>query len=475
MTQTFKLSQNHHEGVRITTNFLLSKWKNGKWLNNFVSKDVATRKSSSDFPSVDWECDDSKTKAVISCEFKPATEKKRGVLTGLGQAIAYLNNADASYLIAPATIDGFDMETYLKETFKNSIKGKLPVGLISFDFDHIKGEYRNIRLSVDIDPSLKCKNQSLKKGKVSYWAIWRDNPTIGVIRFLESCALKTNDTKDKRWEYFFDNYYAPPKTRKNLNPITNDLYMFDPQGNYQIPFDGKKRTIRKYRTKKLTRSQIIKQGKYASVKNDDGKVAKDKLYYFNNISKKETLSQADYMQLLANHGWEDDMHENIYKDYKKNYKNFCSHMCLINEDWSTTPLGDKFLQNVQVIINKTNNINTQSDLSNDELAKILLVQGEHHNLILDLLDAQLAIPEDDDVKTVMQKCEKYMDAKGFLPRNPERKTTGRRKFLQSEKQLWKHLKLIKDNKESNLLTFDMTKIDKLIDSFYKDYGEIYKQ
>ena len=76
MNKELKLSQNHHEGVRITTNFLLSKWKSSEWLNNFVTKDVATRKPSPDFPSVDWECDDSKTNAVISCEFKPATETK---------------------------------------------------------------------------------------------------------------------------------------------------------------------------------------------------------------------------------------------------------------------------------------------------------------------------------------------------------------------------------------------------------------
>ena len=74
----------------------------------------------------------------------------------------------------------------------------------------------------------------------------------------------------------------------------------------------------------------------------------------------------------------------------------------------------------------------------------------------------------------IEKCAKYMDAKGFLPRNPNRKTTGDRKFLQAEKQLWGHLGLMEENKKTNLLSFNNVKIEKLVDEFYKHYGTVYK-
>ena len=150
-------------------------------------------------------------------------------------------------------------------------------------------------------------------------------------------------------------------------------------------------------------------------------------------------------------------------------------MNLISGDYEVTTLGQQFVNNCLNIIEETKgNLQVQSDSLNDELAKILLVSGKHHNLILDLQDAQLAIPENDDRKTVIRKCELYMDAKGFLPRNPNRKTTGDRKFLQAEKQLWGHLGLMKENKKTNLLSFDDEKLQKLIEEFYEEYNEVYK-
>ena len=150
-------------------------------------------------------------------------------------------------------------------------------------------------------------------------------------------------------------------------------------------------------------------------------------------------------------------------------------MNFISGDYKVTPLGQLFVNNCLKIIEETkDNLQDQSDRLNEELAKIVLVSGKHHNLILDLLDAQLAIPEDDDLRTIIEKCENYMDAKGFLPRNPNRKTTGDRQFLTAEKQLWGHLGLMKESKTTNLLSFNNEKIGKLIEEFYEHYETVYK-
>ena len=52
-----------------------------------------------------------------------------GILTGLGQCIAYLNKAHASILVCPSKVmDGlgkyFDYGSYLQETFEKFIYGK---------------------------------------------------------------------------------------------------------------------------------------------------------------------------------------------------------------------------------------------------------------------------------------------------------------------------------------------------------------
>lgn len=466
-------SKNHHLGTKITTDYLLSKWKNGEWLNNFVTTDVATRKSSTNFPSVDREFDDSNTKAIISCEFKPSTESKRGVLTGLGQAIAYLNSADAAYLICPSMIDDFNMESFLKDTFKKSITNKLPVGLIVFDGGF--NEYKNIRLTVDISDDLRCSNRTLKRGGVSPWAIWRDNPTIGIVRLLESCSIKTNKNIDERWAYFFNNYYAPPKVRNTFDLVANDFYMFDPDGNYQIPFSTLKNTIKDYFEKKLTYEQIKKLDRYQGALRQNGERGDDRFHYLEGLPQNSDLTESDFLKLLANHCWEPNVTENLYQNYKKNYKNFIVHLNLCDLELKTTKLGDRFVKRCIAFIDSNDDIYQQSENINNELAQILLVSGKHHDLIIDLLDAQLAIPETDTLETILKKFVKYFDAKGFLPRNANRATSGNRQFLQAEKQIWGHLNLIKKDLpvNDNLLHFDMHKINILVDEFYENYGDVY--
>ena len=56
------------------------------------------------FPSPDRTFRDLEKKTRILLEFKPFTENKRGILTGLGQCIAYLNKSHASILVCPSKI-----------------------------------------------------------------------------------------------------------------------------------------------------------------------------------------------------------------------------------------------------------------------------------------------------------------------------------------------------------------------------------
>ena len=75
-------------------------------------------------------------------EFKPGDkETQRGLLTGIGQCVAYLNKNGAAYLVAPNTVsDNANIGDYLEETFKKNIFDKLPIGLVTYngyDFNNL--------------------------------------------------------------------------------------------------------------------------------------------------------------------------------------------------------------------------------------------------------------------------------------------------------------------------------------------------
>ena len=80
----------HDQQSGICCDELLSKWKysDSDWTNIFIKKDIHYVGGSLDFPSPDRSFYSDKTKCRIAIEFKPATESKRGILTGLGQTIA---------------------------------------------------------------------------------------------------------------------------------------------------------------------------------------------------------------------------------------------------------------------------------------------------------------------------------------------------------------------------------------------------
>ena len=101
------MSEHHNNGANKSSKLILNSWKSeNKWRNKFVSESVNFCMSSVLFPKPDRAFEDTKKKTNILLEFKPQRgETKRGIMTGLGQCIGYLNKAHASILVAPAFID----------------------------------------------------------------------------------------------------------------------------------------------------------------------------------------------------------------------------------------------------------------------------------------------------------------------------------------------------------------------------------
>lgn len=417
----------HHRSSDHVAKHVLEKWRNGFWLNNFISPAITLAHSPADFPSPDSDFQDHHKKTRISFEFKPYTETKRGMMTGLGQAIAYLKKANASYLISPSKIDGFDMEDFLKTTFETFIKGKLPVGLIIYDGEDLS----NIRLSCDIHESTTTQKRELQLTDEPYWCWWRDAPPDVFLKLgLSAQQTKSNQERSKLvWNYFWDNYYSLASTRISINDVESDVSNFNMKTK-MIPFKSLKKELRR----ELELGQI---------------------------SKEKAL------ETLKVKGWGQGYTENNYQNYKKNFTIPMDHINFWDENKELTQLGERFVNR---------NKNQQFKLI-DEFAQIMLVEGKHESLIIDIENISKNLKSITNQKQYLREIKSHLDKLGYIAKNPNRKTSGTREFLQSEKQLWGHFSILKKNGASYFypgigFKFDHERINYLIESFYKNYSEV---
>jgi len=428
------MSVYHHRSAKKIGNQILSSWRTEElWRSNFIGNDAQLCSSEGVFPSPDRTFRDLTKKTRILLEFKPYTETKRGILTGLGQCVAYLNKSHASILVSPSKIkaehgEDFDMGNYLEKTFKKFIYGKLPIALFTFDGENLE----NLKLRCNFDDKLYENLREFKfKDNEPYWAWWRDWSLDALSKLLlSSQIIKTRENRSKKiWDYYFFNFFAPKETLNTLELLPSNIIGLD--GNKMIPFrDIKKKLAQDVTEKKISEEESIK------------------------LLKKE---------------WDENEIENPYKNYKKNHYIFLDHTKLWDEDLIPTALGNKFLSRVE-------KFSSDNEKLKNELAQILLVEGNHHDFIEEIEDISSTIKNINKDSVYLEILYKTLDEKGFISKNPNRATTSIRKFLTAEKQLWGHLNIIKKNGSRYLFKdkgyiFDKFKIEKLIQEFYVNYGK----
>ncbi len=429
----------HHRSAQIVSDKILYSWRNqNQWMNPFVSNNTQASASPNNFPSPDALFQDWGKRTKIALEFKPYTETKRGIMTGVGQAIAYLNKSHASILVCSSKVEEFNIGNYLKETFNKFIYGKLPIALFTYDGENLE----NLRLLVDIDPKLyveeKISKITFRGSGLPYFAFWRDLPVDGFYKLTKSAQdIKLPENRSENvWDEFFYKYYAPEKSLRTLEEIKSNIF-FEDMRTKMIPFSSRKRDLRS--------------------KVDEGI-----------ISLKNALKQ------LKDYGWSKEVTDNNYRDYKKNHFNFMNHNNLWDENYYLTPLGKRFLERYESKIDSPQKLI-------DEMAQILLVEGKHHNLIEEIKE----ITQDDNINKNLESEEEYlkniyeeMKKRGHVATNPNRKISNSRKYLQSEKQLWGRMGLVKKTSSNRYFfqnegyVFLNNRIDKLVENFYKNYGDV---
>lgn len=377
----------------------LSKWKHGEWPNRIISTEVYRTLAAQTFPAPDSMLFDPAFDRAIAFEFKPPTENKRGILTGFGQAVAYLSSsASISYLVAPATLDGFDLKTYLMDLFTTTIKDKVPVGLITYEDE----EAKSLDLTLDIAEELEIGETRNKPNIGRYWAKHIDMPLDLLWKLLDiAYSLPEGGNRlEEIWHYCWDKYLFPSEHRSTLDVIPTVIKKHDGKPLFILD-KNKKKWKKKVDSGELTMAVALKE-----------------------------------MQAKTDPACTGD---NLYNSYKKNFFPCIKHLQLWDDAGHLTEDG-LFLHRIGKIHGAT------GQTFRTYFAKILLFNGKHLELILDVEEITRNKNFPTVEKAITKIREIYLEQGLFKP-NRGRVTSGAHEtFLKYEKIIWGHLGLLRKEK-----------------------------
>ena len=408
------MSVNHHLLAKATTDSVLANFKSGAWkCCTDVGTDFYRVGCDSTFPSPDAAFYDDAKKLMVTFEFKPPTETKRGILTGLGQSIAYLNSSNLSYLIVPQTIEDFKIGEYMTDLFKNQIDENLPIGLITYE--------NNNPTNVNLVHNVSLLNNTKEFNAVAnsrFWAKHQDMP-IPLFHLLLHCFYlkKVNDIDDA-FSYCWDKYMFPIKNQEQL--ITSSV--LDIRGNViktlvrQKPLTYNEKKIPIIKALKGTKRKIAEQefkDKESSKYNGDG----------------GSMSVRKYCLP------------------------FLRHIGVIDSENEITELGFKLYH--LGLVN-----GPQSKVFYDYFARVVLTTGHHLDLILDLDKLRNENIGTKTMKEIKEELVYNYESKGMVKRNPNRKSGDKytEDFLKYEFILWNSLGLTVKTSGNPEISFNWKKI-----------------
>lgn len=381
----------------------LKNWRTGAWSSPIISNQLRCVGSQSIFPSPDMTFYDDKYKRLINFEFKPPSETKRGMLTSIGQAIAYLNNSNLSFIFCPQSVDGFDISTYFTNLFKEHIYGKLPIGLITYENDNPS----IIHELVEVDPSTVL-SKKLNPNIISerYWAKHQDLPNQVLFALLDK-AFILPDIPNRRHEVWkavwLEFIFKNMQVLETLDDLSPHIFYHNNKA-FELGRKKKNELRKKVSSKKISYKDAIIQLKH----------------------------------------WADpDRKGDCYSEsYKKNFMTFIGHLELWDDSCRLTPHGYE-LHKIGKIFGP------DSKIFIDALLRLVLFNGKHLDLILDLSEFSNSNREKTLADLIHKFTSHYAD-QGKIKFNPNRRQkTGQNEQFRYELIFWRKYKLMSENYPNN--------------------------
>ena len=152
-----------------------------------------------DWPRPDIAFQDNSKNASMAFEFKPPNQPKREYITGMGQALTYLNDFKFAGLILPVVAtDGFRISEYIATMFAGLLS-TMPVAL--FEYSNEPSQLKTIRnLQPRPDTTVSVPSGT---GRKVFWGYWRDLSHFELLEMLQLADRQKHPNFEKLYDRFW--------------------------------------------------------------------------------------------------------------------------------------------------------------------------------------------------------------------------------------------------------------------------------
>lgn len=178
------------------------------WLDSRLSPKTILWQGMADWPRPDIAFEDSSKNVALAFEFKPPNQPKREYVTGLGQALTYLNDFTFAGLIVPkVATDGFPIAEYISAMF-TGLLSTMPVALLSYEKDPTKF---TVLRKLQVRKNAPMSIPKGVGGKV-FWGYWRDLSNYDLLTLLDLMGIKSLNM-DKAFASFWKAFAITGRAR----------------------------------------------------------------------------------------------------------------------------------------------------------------------------------------------------------------------------------------------------------------------
>lgn len=202
----------HNFMAHQVSSLLLGQLRTGQastWATPKLSKKSTLWQGKADWPRPDIAFEDRTSGSAFAIEFKPPNHSKREYVTGLGQAITYLNDFEFSGLVVPELSgDGYRIGDYLLGILDGDL-ASLSIALFTYDVDPREIRVRR-RLRKRKSPPAGIP-QGI--GRKVFWGYWRDLSRYDLFELLRLSDHRSGKVFDDVFLRFWKQYSVKGRAR----------------------------------------------------------------------------------------------------------------------------------------------------------------------------------------------------------------------------------------------------------------------
>lgn len=203
------LGKLHDELADIIGEYVLTNIRNDNEEFKQIFSNNMSRVGDWDWPRPDYVLKDYDCGATYANEFKPPKQSKREYLTGLGQAMSYLQKHTYAGLMVPKRADdNFPISRFILDVLSSEEFKELPISLIEYDESIIESNPgKSIKLLKPIAKIRENVPTTTATANSTFWCFWRDASYYEVFELLKLSDKYNDENGDIYTNYIYEEFY----------------------------------------------------------------------------------------------------------------------------------------------------------------------------------------------------------------------------------------------------------------------------